>query len=156
MRQAEKATAQSTPKAARKELETKLLFGTLGNLQSQPALEHLRAPGSGPASTGRAGVRGVEDSGAIEGLYLELCWLVFPSVPPTPHRSQGFSPQLKTQIAEGTNNLEKAKASRGSTVFPECSTPLAPGPQSLSTGSRRESKIAKACCPTQRARSAIH
>lgn len=118
------------------------------------------AAGRGPAGTreGRS-EKWVEDSGVIEGLYLELCWLALPSVPPHPHidhRQPGINPQLKNQIAEGTNNLEKAKASSGSTVFPEYRTPLAPGPRSLSIGSLRESKTAQACCPTQRAQSAIH
>lgn len=81
------------------------------------------ALGSGPAGTREGGSeKQAEDSGIIEGLYLELCWLALPSASPTPTQITGSLALIlsrKKQIAEGTNNLEKAKVSGGSTVFPE-------------------------------------
>ena len=121
---------------------------------------HLTAPGSEPEARGRAGSRsGLKTVGIIEGLYLELHWLAPPSASPTPTQltgSLGINPQLKPQMAEGTSDLGKAKASGAGSVQPGYSSPRTWGPQGLSTGSPQRQQASQHIPPTQRAQSAIH
>lgn len=120
----------STRKPKRSWIQT--AFGTARrNPESQSALEHLTAPGSGPAGTreGRS-EKWAEDSGdnwrSVPGTVLVGTPICFPH-PHREYRQPGIKPPSKNQIAGGTNDLEEAKPSTGSTVHPEWSTALAGG-----------------------------